>query len=160
LAHTIPDAAGHLLVATVVTVPGSIVIAGMMVPESGALTPGRIELQDSVHGAIDAITQGTRQGLEVFLNLIATLLVFVALIHLCNSLLGLLPDVGGESLSLQRMMGWLFAPVAWLIGVPWGEAHTFGALLGTKTALNELLAFQDLTALPPGSLGDRSRLLA
>src|SRR5262249_28938095 len=109
---------------------------------------------------IDAITQGTRQGLELFLNIVATLLVFVALVHLLNSILGLLPSLGGQPLSLERMTGWLFAPIAWLIGIPWSEATTVGSLLGTKTAPNGLLAFRQLSGFPPGTLSDRSRLLA
>ena len=160
LAQTIPNAAGHLLVASIITVPASILIARMMIPETLPPTPGRIGLKDDVHGAIDAITQGTRQGLELFLNIVATLLVFVALVHLLNSLLGLLPAVDGEPLALERVTGWLFAPIAWLIGIPWSEAGAVGSLLGTKTALNELLAFRQLSGLPAGVLSDRSRLLA
>jgi concentrative nucleoside transporter, CNT family len=160
LAHTIPNAAGHLLVASVITVPASIVIARTMIPETAEPTPGQIELRDDVHGSIDAITHGTRQGLELFLNIVATLLVFVALVALLNSVLGLLPEVGGSPLTLERTVGWLFAPVAWLIGVPWGEAQTVGSLLGTKTALNELVAFRQMSGFPPGTLSDRSRLLA
>ncbi len=160
LAHTIPNAAGHLLVASVITVPASILISRMMVPETLPPTPGRIELHEDVHGTIDAITQGTRQGLELFLNIVATLLVFVALVHLLNSTLGLLPDVGGQPLSLERVAGWLFAPIAWLIGIPWNEAATVGSLLGTKTALNELLAFRQMSGFPAGVLSERSRLLA
>ena len=160
LSQTIPNAAGHLLVASVITVPASILISRMMVPETLAPTPGRIELHEGVHGSIDAITQGTRQGLELFLNIVATLLVFVALVHLLNSILGLLPSPGGQPLSLERMTGWVFAPIAWLIGIPWREATTVGSLLGTKTALNELLAFRQLSGFPPGTLSERSRLLA
>ena len=84
----------------------------------------------------------------------------MALVHLLNSILGLLPTVGGSALSLERITGWLFAPIAWLMGIPWNEALTVGSLLGTKTALNELLAFRQLSGLPPGILSERSRLLA
>jgi concentrative nucleoside transporter, CNT family len=160
LSSTIPDAAGHLLVASLITIPGSIVTARLLVPERGHPTAGSVALPDDVHGSIDAIAQGTRQGLELFLNIVAALLVFVALIHLLDALLALLPAVGGADLSLERLLGWLFAPVAWLIGVPWQEARTVGALLGTKTAINELLAFRQLSALGHEALSDRSRLLA
>jgi CNT family concentrative nucleoside transporter len=160
LAHTIPNAAGHLLIASICTVPGSIVIARMLIPETSPPTPGKLVPDENIHGTIEAIMQGSRQGLELFLNIVATLLVFVALIYLLDALLGLLPTVGGTGLTLERIVGWMFAPIAWLIGVPWHEARTVGFLLGTKTVLNELLAYRELAALPPGTLSDRSRLLA
>jgi concentrative nucleoside transporter, CNT family len=160
LAHTIPSAAGHLLIASIITVPGSFVIARVMIPESSPPTPGKLVLDDEVHGAIEAIMQGTRQGLELFLNIVATLLVFVALVYIADALLGLLPALGGTGVSLERVVGWIFAPIAWLIGVPWNEARTVGSLLGTKTVLNELLAYRQLSGLPPGTLSERSRLLA
>jgi concentrative nucleoside transporter, CNT family len=160
LADTIPNAAGHLLIASIITVPGSIVIARVMIPESSPPTPGKLVLDDAVHGAIEAIMQGTRQGLELFLNIVATLLVFVALVYIADALLGLLPTLDGTPLSLERVVGWLFAPIAWLIGVPWNEARTVGSLLGTKTVLNELLAYRQLSGLPPGTLSERSQLLA
>jgi concentrative nucleoside transporter, CNT family len=160
LAHTIPNAAGHLLIASIITVPGSIVMARIMIPETSAPTPGKLALDDEVHGAIEAIIKGTRQGLELFLNIVATLLVFIALVYIVDVLLGHLPLLGGTSLSLERVAGWIFAPIAWLIGVPWNEARTVGSLLGTKTVLNELLAYRQLSGLPAGSLSERSQLLA
>lgn len=160
LAHTIPNAAGHLLVASIITVPGSIVIARIMIPETSPPTPGALVVDKDVHGAIEAVTQGAKQGLELFLNIVATLLVFVALVYIVDGLLGLLPAIGGSALTLERVAGWIFAPIAWLVGVPWNEARIVGSLLGTKTVLNELLAYRQLSGLPPGSLSDRSRLLA
>jgi concentrative nucleoside transporter, CNT family len=160
LAGTIPNAGGHLLVASIITVPGSIVIARLMIPESAPPTPGRLVLSGEVHGAIEAIMQGTRQGLELFLNIVATVLVFIALVYIADALLGTLPAFDGASLSLERVVGWAFAPIAWLIGVPWNEAWTFGSLLGTKTVLNELLAYRQLSGLSSGMLSERSRLLA
>ena len=159
LAHTVPDAAGHLLVASIITVPSSIVIARMMIPETAPPTPGELAPDENVHGSMEAIMQGTRQGLELFLNIIATLIVFVALVYLADALLGLLPAAGGQALSLERVAGWLFAPIAWLMGVSWHESQVVGSLLGTKTVLNELIAYRELAALPPGMLGDRARLL-
>ena len=155
LAHTIPNAAGHLLIASIITVPGSIVI-----PEISPPTPGKLVLDQDVHGTIEAIMQGAKQGLELFLNIVATLLVFVALVYVLDALLGLLPTVAGTGLTLERVAGWMFAPIAWLVGVPWNEARTVGSLLGTKSVLNELLAYRQLAALPPGALSERSRLLA
>ena len=87
------------------------------------------------------------------------LVVLVALVHLTNLILGLLPDLGGRAITLQLVMGILMAPVVWLMGVPWAEATTAGALMGTKTILNELLAYLDLSNLPAGALGDRSKLI-
>ncbi len=159
LAALVPNAAGHLLVASIITVPASIVIARVMIPQTAAPTPGRVALPANMHGPIDAIAEGTRQGLELFLNVLATLLVFVALVALANMLLGLLPDVGGAALTLQRLAGWLFAPLAWAIGVPWSEAPVVGALLGTKTVLNELLAFGELAQLSDDALSERTRVL-
>jgi CNT family concentrative nucleoside transporter len=156
----VPNAAGHLLVASVITVPASIVFARILVPETLAPTPGTLQVAQDVHGSVDALAQGTRQGLEMFLNILASLLVFVAIVHLTDAALSLLPSVGGADLSLGRIFGWAFAPVAWLIGVPWSEAPTVGSLLGTKTTLNELLAYLQLSELPLDALSERSRLLA
>jgi CNT family concentrative nucleoside transporter len=160
LADKVPNAAGHLLVASVITVPASIVFARILIPESLPPTPGTLAIDQDVHGAVDALTHGTRQGLELFLNILALLLVFVALVHLVDAILSLLPSVGGADLSLGRIFGWAFAPIAWLIGVPWNEAPTVGSLLGTKTTLNELLAYVQLSELPLDALSERSRLLA
>lgn len=160
LAPVIPNAAGHLLVATVITVPGSIVIARIMIPDTSPSTPGKLLRDESVHGPIEALMNGARQGLELFLIIIATLLVFVALVYLLDELLGLLPNFYGAALTLERIVGWLFAPVAWLVGIPWHEARVVGSLLGTKTVVNELIAYRQLSILPPGTLSDRSRLLA
>ena len=98
-------------------------------------------------------------GLKLLANIVAMLIVLVALVHLVNQILGLLPDVAGSALSLQRLLGWLMSPLMWLIGIPWGEAATAGSLMGTKTVLNEFLAYLDLAALPADALSDRSRLI-
>src|SRR5579872_3177519 len=160
LAPTVPNAAAHLLIASVVTLPGSMVIARLMVPETQPPTPGTLVLEDGVRGSVDAITHGTRQGLELFWNIAATLLVFVALVQMVDLLLGLLPTLRGVPLTLERIAGWLFAPIAWLIGIPWHEVGTVGSLLGTKTVLNELIGYRSLAALPGAALSERSRLIA
>ncbi len=87
------------------------------------------------------------------------LIVLVALVHLCNAILGLLPDIGGAPISLQRMLGLVMAPVCWLMGLPWPQAVTAGSLMGTKTVLNELIAYVDFSKLAPGALDARSRLI-
>ena len=108
---------------------------------------------------MDAVTKGTLQGVELLINIIAMLVVLVALVFLANAVLGLLPDFGARPVTLQRVLGYVMAPVVWLMGVPWQEATTAGALMGTKTILNELLAYLDMSRLPPGALSPRSMLI-
>ncbi len=158
LAPVIPDALSHLLTGSIVATPLAIAVASLMVP-AGAAAEGRIALPRQDANSIAALTRGTLEGLQLLLAIVAMLLVFVALVALLNMLLALGPPVGGAPLTLERVLGWLFAPLAWLIGVPWAESATAGALLGKKVALNELLAYLDLAALPAGELSPRSRLL-
>jgi CNT family concentrative nucleoside transporter len=108
---------------------------------------------------MDAITRGTLDGAALLINIVAMLLVLVALVSLANAALGLAPEVGGAPITLQRTLGFVMAPLAWLAGIPWAEAHTAGQLLGTKTILNELIAYIDLAKLPEGALSPRSRLV-
>jgi CNT family concentrative nucleoside transporter len=108
---------------------------------------------------MDAIVRGTTAGLELLLNICAMLIVLIALVHLVNAMLGLAPEVAGAPVTLERMLGIAMAPVCWLIGIPWGEAATAGSLMGTKTILNEFVAYLKLAALPPDALSDRSRLI-
>jgi CNT family concentrative nucleoside transporter len=107
---------------------------------------------------MDAITVGTERGLALLLNILAMLIVLVALVALTNSVLGLFPDVGGTTLTLERLLGWVMAPVVWLIGVPWSEAPAAGSLMGIKTVLNELLAYLRLAEIG-GGLSERTRLI-
>ena len=108
---------------------------------------------------MDAVTQGTERGLSLYLNIVAMLIVLLALVHLANAMLTLLPEFGGQALSLERMLGWLMAPVVWLMGVPWSEATVAGSLMGIKTVLNELLAYLSLAELTDGQLSERSVLI-
>jgi CNT family concentrative nucleoside transporter len=108
---------------------------------------------------MDAIVRGTAAGLELLLNIVAMLLVLVALVHLANAILGLLPALGGAPLSLQRMLGAVMAPVCWLMGLSWDQALTGGRLMGIKTILNELVAYVEFTKLPPEALDPRARLI-
>jgi CNT family concentrative nucleoside transporter len=159
LGPQVPGAAGHLLVASFLSAPAAVMVARLMVPERGRPTAADLDLRDGTRSAMDAVTRGTLEGLQLFLNILAMLIAFVALVYLANAMLSLLPAVLGAPLSLQRMLGWLMAPLAWLLGVPWNEAQTAGALLGTKTVLNELLAYLDLAAVPADALSARSRLI-
>ncbi len=154
----IEGAAGHLVVASVISAPAAVMIARIMVPgereDAGdALTPPRYA------STMDAVTQGTQSGLALYLNVVAMLLVLVALVKLINIGLGILPDFQGGPVSLQRVLGFLMSPLAWLMGIPWDQSATAGALLGTKTVLNEFLAYIDLAQIPPEELSPRSRLI-
>lgn len=159
LNNVIPDPMGHILVASFIHVAAAITIARIMVPESGDGTAVSHLPQPVVTNSMDAVVKGTMDGLQLLLNIIAMLLVMVALVHLANVLVGLLPNITGRPLTLQRILGFLMAPLVWLFGIPWPQAQTAGFLMGTKTILNELLAFLELAKLPPGALDDRSRLI-
>ncbi len=155
----IPDPLGHILTASFIHVAAAITIARIMVPETGQETAGSLIPERNATSSMDAIVKGTTDGLYLLLNSIAMLLVMVALVQLANMLMGLLPTVGGQPLTLQRILGWIMSPVVWLFGIPWAQAQTAGALMGTKTVLNELLAFLDMAKLPADALDARSRLI-
>jgi len=159
LGRVIPDAVAHLLIASILSAPAAIVVAAIMVPLEGPATGGAITLEEPYEGSMDAITRGTLDGAALLVNIVAMLVVLVALVTLVNLGLGALPAINGEPVSAQRLLGWVLAPVAWLAGVSWAEAQAAGALLGTKTIINELVAYIDLSALPPEALSPRSRLL-
>jgi CNT family concentrative nucleoside transporter len=108
---------------------------------------------------MDAVTRGTVDGVQLLINIVAMLLVLVALVSLANQILSLLPEVEGAPVTLQRILGILMAPLVWIMGIPWPEAAAAGALMGTKTVLNELLAYIDLAKLPAGTLSPRSSLM-
>ncbi|MBI5263241.1 MAG: nucleoside:proton symporter [Bradyrhizobium sp.] len=161
LAPLIPDAAAHFVIASVMGAPAAILISLIMVPEtSDRLTGGSLE-EPEMHasGTMDAIVKGTSAGLELLLYIIAMLIVLVALVHLVNAILSLLPHIGGTAISLQRALGLIMAPVCWLMGLPWPQAVTAGSLMGTKTVLNELIAYVDFSKLGPDALDARSRLI-
>lgn len=159
LKTVIPDALGHILTASVIHAPAALLIAGLMLPESGQPTLGRTIPKSTASGGMEAVVSGTADGLRLFWSIIATLLVFVALVKLANILLGVLPEVAGAPVTLERALGLVMAPAAWLIGVPWAEAAAAGSLLGTKIVLNEFIAFIDLAKLPAGTLSEHSRLV-
>jgi CNT family concentrative nucleoside transporter len=135
-------------------------IGQIMVPDEGGIRTDSLDVQDAVaESTIDAIAQGATTGLALLLNIVAMLIVFVALVHLVNGMLSVLPDVAGAPVTMQRMLGFVMAPVCWLIGIPWPQAPAAGALMGIKTVLNELIAYLELSKLPPGTLDPRSRLI-
>jgi CNT family concentrative nucleoside transporter len=161
LAPVIPGAAAHFVIASVLGAPAAILISLIMVPELAEVRTGGSLGDPDMHAAstMDAIVKGTTAGLELLLNIVAMLIVLVALVYLANAILGLLPDIGGAALSLQRLLGYVMAPVCWLMGLPWPQAVTAGSLMGTKTVLNELIAYIDLSRLGEGALDPRSRLI-
>jgi CNT family concentrative nucleoside transporter len=161
LANAIPDAAGHIVVCSVLGAPAAILISFIMVPDPGERHTGGAlgEVEQVASSTMDAIVKGTGAGLELLLNIVAMLIVFIALVYLANAVLGLLPDILGAPITLQRMLGWVMAPICWLMGIPWAQAVTAGGLMGIKTILNELVAYLQLAALPADALDPRSRLI-
>ena len=159
LGTAVPDAFGHILVASFISAPAAVVFSVLMVPPSGPPTGHVAALPQIADSATDAITKGTTEGVNLLIQIIAMLVVLVALVHLANQVLSLLPLVDGYPLSLQRMLGWLMAPFVWMAGVPWHEAQTAGALMGTKTILNELMAYLDMAKLSDAELAPRTRII-
>lgn len=160
LAPVVPDALGHLLAASIISAPAAIMVARLMQPETQQPTAGTIAGEEWPGSAMEAVTRGTLDGVALLINIIAMLVVLVALVHLFNLALGaLLPDLYGTPVTLQGLLGYALAPVAWLMGLPLNEAVTGGGLLGVKIVLNEFLAFLDLAALPADSLTPRSKLI-
>ena len=156
----IPDAAGHLLTASLMNAPAAIVMAKLMVPGQAVIDRVQLDIPRSGdESAMDAVARGAIEGASLLINVVAMLTVLVALIHLANVLVGLLPDIDGQPLSLQRLLGWVMAPFMWLAGVPWSEAVEAGKLMGIKTVLNEFLAYIELAKLGPGALSERSTLI-
>jgi CNT family concentrative nucleoside transporter len=148
LGRSQPDAVAHLLIASILSAPAALVIAFLMVPPA-TTTGGALELKSEASGSMDALTRGTLDGAQLLVNIVAMLVVFVALVALVNLVIA--------PYTVQGALGWLLAPLAWLAGVPWAEARAGGALLGTKTVINELVAYIDLANMK--DLSDRSRLL-
>jgi CNT family concentrative nucleoside transporter len=161
LAPLIPDAPAHFVIASVLGAPAAILVSLIMVPETNDQRTGGMldDPETKVSGTMDAIVQGTTAGVELLINIIALLLVLVALVYLANAVIGLLPEIGGAKISLQRLLGYVMAPVCWLMGLPWPQAVTAGSLMGTKTVLNELIAYVDLSKMAPDALDPRSKLI-
>jgi concentrative nucleoside transporter, CNT family len=156
----VPDALGHILIASVISAPAALLVAGVMIPPATTAPDGdAAALVSESKGSMDAVTRGTLDAVPLMLSVMAMLVVLVALVTLANQALGLLPGVAGAPLTLQRVLGWVMAPVVWAIGIPWAEAQTAGALMGVKTVLNEFVAYLDMAALPAGALSERSRLI-
>jgi len=161
LSNVVPDALGHILIASIISCPAAIMVSQLMVPEEeGRVTDTTVTtMLYPDRSTVDAITRGTLDGAALLINIVAMLIVLVALVALVNMILGLFPDVAGAPITMERTLGWVMAPIVWLIGIPWSEASTAGALMGTKTVLNELLAYLQMKGLPDGALSERSRMI-
>tara|TARA_B100001179_G_scaffold70456_1_gene49249 strand:- start:185 stop:1459 length:1275 start_codon:yes stop_codon:yes gene_type:complete len=164
LGEVIDNALGHILTASVISAPAAIMLALIMVPatpkDSEKIAGGdAVDISTDYHNVMDAIVRGTSDGLKLMVNVGAMLLVFIALVALFNSALQLVPYSSNDPLTLQTILGWMFAPLVWLMGIPWQEAQLAGTLMGIKTALNELLAFLALVDLPAESLSDKSTII-
>ena len=152
----------HILIASVISAPAAIMLAIMIKPLDDSITLSVEDVSERadkvIHydGNMDAIMQGTMIGLKMLVNIVATLIVFVALAALVDEMLSLLPAIQGQPVTLARISGVVFAPLMWLIGIPWQEANIAGQLMGTKTILNEFIAFVNLQSAP---LSDYSRLI-
>jgi CNT family concentrative nucleoside transporter len=161
LKATLPNAAAHVLTASIVSAPAGVALARVLVPAADDEADQPFELDDEkkYDSTIDAVIRGTTDGLAVVLNVAASLIVFVAMVALVDQLLALLPAVGGKPVSIERGLSYLFYPLAWAIGIPAWEAHKGGELLGVKLVLTEFTAFIQLGSIPAAELSERSRML-
>ena len=161
LKDVLPNAAAHVLVASVVSAPAGVLLARLMVPEKKGEGGVNVDYTSLLkyESSIDAISKGVADGLMVVLNISAILIVFVALVAIGNALLGLAPDVAGAPLTLERILGVAFAPLAWSLGIDWAESGKAGYLLGVKLMLTEFIAFIQLGAVPEGEMTERTRMI-
>jgi concentrative nucleoside transporter, CNT family len=160
LAPLVPNALGNILVASVISTPAGLAVAALLVPFGPAeAAEERLVIEDPPLSALDALVKGTIDGVPVLVGIVATLLVAVAFVALINAALGELPHWGDAAITLQRIFSWPFRPVMWLIGLPWDEAGVAAGLMGTKTVLNEFVAYLNFSALPPDTFAPRSRLI-
>ena len=156
-----PSVLGHIIVASLISVPAAILMAQIMIPPVKGETPTPANAADDFQyaSAMDAFMRGVTDGLALYLNIIASLIAFTAFAALVNIMLGGLPDVAGAPLTLERFLGWLFGPLMWLTGVPWSEAFDAGSLMGIKTAVNEVVAYVALAQTPDGVFSERTTLI-
>lgn len=162
LRDVVPDAVGHMIAASLVSIPAALLAARLIVPPGPDDAATEVDAADPglrYESSIDAIMRGTADGLQLFLSVIAVIITVFALVALVDGMLAALPAIEGAPLTLKRLMGWAAAPLMWLIGVPWGEAQAAGGLMGTKGVLNEYVAYLELAALPAGTLGPRASLI-
>ena len=158
LEHTLRHPLSHILTASIISIPAAITISRIIIPQGGENTSGELVVPYHFSGAMEAVSQGASDGMKLFLGIISMLIVMLSLVALANYGLGTLPLVAGEPITLQRVLGLIMTPVTWCMGIPWEEAKVAGKLLGTKTVLNEVVAFIDLAALK-GTLSYHTNLI-
>jgi CNT family concentrative nucleoside transporter len=161
LKDVLPNAAGHVLTASIISAPAGVLLARIIIPPEPVEKAEEFELgeEKTYASSVDALIKGTGDGLTVVLNVGATLIVIVALVGIADRLLGIAPDFQGAPISIERILGLAFAPLAWCLGIPWAEAKTAGSLLGIKLVLTEFSAFIQLSKIPAGDLSERSRMI-
>ena len=159
LGPVIPDALGTILIASIISTPAGLAVAALMVPFGPGEAGGALALGERPAGAMDAIIRGTADGVGPLVGITTTLLVALALVGLINTGLGALPHGAGAPVTLQGLFALVFRPVVWVIGIPWAESAVAAGLLGTKTVLNEFIAYLDLAHLPADALAPRSRVI-
>ena len=153
LGAAIPEAFGHVLTAALISAPAAIAVAAILIPFAPvAEGDAAIVIEDPPRNALEALARGTSEGVIILANVLAHLIVLIALVALVNSILGALPDLWGEPLSLQRLFSWLFRPLAFVIGIESPDLDAAARLLGTKTVLNEFIAYVDLAATAAAAL--------
>jgi concentrative nucleoside transporter, CNT family len=155
LSKILPNAAGHLIVASLISLPAALLVARLMVPGESDHEPAEPDL--AYDGAMDAVVRGAMEGVQLMLAVIGIIITIFALVALADQCLALLPLE--TPLTLKRLFGWAFSPLMWAIGVPWDQAAAAGSLMGTKAILNEYVAYLDLAALRAGTLDARSTLI-
>lgn len=159
LSKTVPDAVGHMISASLISLPAAVLLARLMTPGEGATKADDHAAALKYESSIDALIRGTMDGIQLFLAVIGVIIVMFALVNLADQALSLLPLIDGEPLTLKRLFGWVFAPLMWTLGVPWDEAPAAGALMGTKAILNEYVAYLELAALPADTFSPRAQLI-
>jgi len=159
LEGSVPGATGRILTASLISLPAALLFARIMVPGDGDTNAQDFDKSIQYDSSLDALVNGVEDGLKVFLSVMAMIIVIFALVFLMNEILALLPDVGGEPLSINRIFGWIFAPLVVAFGVPIEDAQVAGQLMGTKAILNEFIAYQELSTLPAGTISARSSII-
>ena len=159
LSDIVPNVIGHILTASLLNAVAAVIISKIMIPETGPGTSGELVEPEPFSSSMDAITKGTLRGVQLLLNIVAMLLVMVALIHLANLILGVFPVGGSRPVTLQGILGIVSAPIVWLMGIPWSQSWAAGELMGTKMVINELVAYINLSQLSPDALSQRSLVI-
>ncbi|MCY7398138.1 MAG: nucleoside:proton symporter [Sphingomonas bacterium] len=159
LSRTVPDAVGHMISASLISVPAALLIARLMVPGDDKTAADDDQPALKYESSIDAIIRGTMDGIQLFLAVIGVIIVVFALVALVDQMLVVLPIVDGGPVTVRRVFGWLFAPIMWTLGIPWDQAPQAGALMGTKAILNEYVAYLEMATLPAGTFDPRSQLI-